>query len=274
MSYFDGPTDYLVRLGLVLLVGLGSVLVNLALGLSRPAAQRPALLPVALGLGFTSPLLAMPLAFGPLIEAFQSLGLGGVGGAQATLMNSARLLLFGSLGLLANLGAYAVVMAPALGRGVEGAGGRSPRPALAVALALTVVALGVFEHSRSGLNLSRYFLTIPWDPAEDQEARERHATLLSEPVSIANLAEAMTRAVHVGAYGGALALLLVIGLGAAGFVLGRGVETGRGLAPGGLLLTLALSTVAVFWIARLRADSAAIEDRHFGSRANVAEPAP
>lgn len=271
MSYFDGPTDYLVRLGLVLLVGLGSALANLALGLSRPAAQRPALLPVALGLGFATPLLAMPLAFGPLIEAFQSLGLGGFGGAQATLMNSARLLLVGCLGLLANLGVYAVVIAPALGAGVDGAGGRSPRPAL-VALALTVVALGVFEYSRSGLNLSRYVVTIPWDPAEAQEARERHATLRAEPVPIADLAEAMTRAVHVGAYGGALAFLLVVGLGAAGFAFGRGAESGRGLAQGGLLLTLALVAVALFWVARLGADSAAIEDRHYGSRASVAEP--
>jgi hypothetical protein len=273
MSYFEGPPDYLVSLAVVLGVGLVATLVSLALGFSRPPAQRPALLPVALALGFAAPLLALPLAFGPLMEALAYLDQSRAG-AQATLMTSARLLLAGGVGLLATLVAFAVGIAPALGASAGGSAGRSSRPALALALAVSVVALGVFEYSRSGLNLTRYVLTTlaeGSDPAELEEARGRHA-LLRDQASIAELADAMTRAASVGQYGGGLAFLLVVALGAAGFVLGRGVEAGRGLAQGGLLLALALAAVTVFWMSRLSADSAAIEERHFGSRASVAEP--
>jgi hypothetical protein len=274
MSYFDGPTDYLVRLAIVLAAGLVAALASLTLLLKRPAAQRPALLPVALGLGFAALLLALPLAFGPLIEDLAHLGASRAG-AQATLMNSARVLLAGGAGLLLTLVVFCVGIAPALGTGA--ASGRSPKLLLAVTLVASVVAVGVFEYSRSGLNLTRYVLTAlaetGGDPSELEEARERHAVLRDEPVSIAEVSEAMTRAAFVGKYGGALALLLVAGLGSAGFVLGRGAEPGRGLAQSGLLLAVVLATLTVFWMARLRADSAAIEDRHFGSRAIAGEPA-
>lgn len=266
MNYFDGSTHYLVSLALVLITGVASALTTLWLSCSGAVPQRPARLVAVLGLAFAPALLALALGFHPLIEALQYSGRAAAI-VQFPVLEAARLLLAGGGGLLLTLMLFALAIAPALAAGTTGVEGRKTGPIVAAALVLVLVAVGVFEYSRSGLNLIRYTATVyttsTADPALLEEARSRHAVLRAESVSIPDLATEVTRAAFVGTYGGAVALLLACGLGVAGFFFARGVQASRGFTVGALVLVLGLAALDVFWLTRLHADAVAAEQALF-----------
>lgn len=237
--------------GLLVAGALGALL------LLRRREARGGLLPSAIALALLTPSCAAAAASVSTAQAFGEMAQSGDGAKQAivtVLRQSNSWLLAGIVALLVALGIAALLAMTALVPGPDPrretlapASGRRLALLAALACAAPGLAAPLVEHTRQNLELVRLVISLEKDSPEEARAVQRHPVLA---LGIESISDHLAQGFQLGRLAFVVALVLA-GIAGAGALAGGGAAAPRPFAALGLLLLLALSGVACFWVSRL-----------------------